>query len=210
MIADAAGNNETEGAEVRAEVEGEAVAGDAAGDVDANGGKFLGGFGCGPDAGEAGQAAGGDAAGGGGADEDFLESAHVIHRAEFEAAGARRQKSRAGAGAEIENGIADELAGTMEGDIAAAVALRQLDAARGQGGAAEQHVFGVGVAAERDHGGMLEQQQGVGNGAGLAAAHQRFLHLLGRGISYATEMGHAEASVGWQRATGTWQLGFRR
>src|SRR6267142_4342773 len=79
-VGDAAGNDQVEVAEVGGDVEGEAVGGDPAADVDADGGELF--FrdiarGLDPDAGFAGNAVGGDTEFGGGADHGFFERADV-------------------------------------------------------------------------------------------------------------------------------------
>src|ERR1700720_4489593 len=79
-VGDAAGNDEVEVAEVGGDVVGKAVGGDPATDVDADGGEFF--FGdiarrLDPDAGFAGDAIGGDAEIGGGADHGFFERPDV-------------------------------------------------------------------------------------------------------------------------------------
>jgi len=57
--------------------------------------------------------------------------------------------------------IADQLAGTVVRDVAAAADFVELEAARGEGAGVEQRVLVVRVAAKGEHLGMLEQDEGV-------------------------------------------------
>src|SRR5580698_309824 len=103
----------------------------------------CGGFRIGPDAGQAGDAFGFDGEVGAGADQDFFEEADEIYCAQ------RFSKREIGTSlrlvpadegvrrspcitAEIEYGIADQLAGTVEGYVAAATASELCDAAPGE------------------------------------------------------------------------------
>src|SRR5215469_18043282 len=92
--------------------------GDPAADVDTNGRElFLGDAArrLDPDAGFAGDAIGGDAEVGRGADHGFFQSADVPVNIAADAV-------------EIENGIADDLAGAVIGDVAAAIRFAEFDA----------------------------------------------------------------------------------
>ena len=64
---------------------------------------------------------------------------------------------------EVEDGIADELARAVVGDVAAAPRLAQLDAERLEPLGRREHVRprGLGAAAEGDHVGMFQQQQDI-------------------------------------------------
>jgi hypothetical protein len=89
-----------------------------------DGGDFLfrdGAAGDGPDAGASGDALRGDTEVGAGADEGFFEEADVLDGSE-----ARVEA------AQIEDGVADELSGSVVGDVASAIDLVDLDAAAGQ------------------------------------------------------------------------------
>ncbi len=77
--------------------------------------------------------------------------------------------------AQIEDGVADELAGAVIGDVAAAVDLVEGDAARGRATRRRREVGAVGVAAEGEHGRVLEQQQHVADAALRAQRDQFFL-----------------------------------
>ena len=62
---------------------------------------------------------------------------------------------------EIEDRVADELAGPMEGDIAASLDLEQLHASCGEQGGGGEQVIRPGRAAKRDDWWMLDEQQHV-------------------------------------------------
>ena len=63
--------------------------------------------------------------------------------------------------AQVEDGVPHQLAGAVVGDVSAAIDLVEGDAARGEQRIGGQHVAAVRVAAEGEHGGMLEQEQDV-------------------------------------------------
>ncbi len=85
---------------------------------------------------------GGDGEVGAGADQDFFQAADEFDYANVTTRGSLRTSLRLvradewvrpyTKSAEIEDGIADELAGAVEGDVAAAIAFEELDAALGQ------------------------------------------------------------------------------
>ena len=77
--------------------------------------------------------------------------------------------------AQIQNGIADELAGPVIGDVTAAVSGMKGDAGAGQNFFARQKVFHVTVAAHGDCVGVLQKEQLVGNRARFALRHQPLL-----------------------------------
>ena len=64
---------------------------------------------------------------GAGADQDFFQAAYVINRAQGFALAVGR-----GDGAQVENGIADQLAGAVERHVAAAIGFEYLDTALGK------------------------------------------------------------------------------
>lgn len=68
---------------------------------------------------------------------------------------------RGGAGREVDDRVADELAGCVERDVAAARDLVQPDPARGQLARRDEQVLGLRGASERDDGGVLEQEERV-------------------------------------------------
>jgi len=63
--------------------------------------------------------------------------------------------------AQVHDRVADELARPVEGDVAAALRLEQLDAARREEGGRRNEILRLGAAPERDHGRMLEQEQHI-------------------------------------------------
>ncbi len=138
---------------------------------------LAGGGGLGPDAGEGGDAFTGDAEVAAGTDEHFFETADVCDGAD-----ARR------GGAEVEDGIADELSGAVEGDIAAAVGFEQFDAAGGEGFAGEEDVAAVGVAAEGDDGRMFEEKEGVADTVLFAEFDEGLLEVERGGVVGEAEM----------------------
>ncbi len=105
-----------------------------------------------PDAGGVGEAGADDAPVGDGADDGLLQKAHV--------------------GVEVQvvviqgdDGVGDELAGAVKGDVAAAVGFDDFDAAGGEeGGRGEEVARGAGVAADGDDGGMLDEEEETGVG----------------------------------------------
>ena len=114
-----------------------------------------GAAGVGPDAGAFTDALGGDAEVFAGEDESFFHEAHEVDGAEVGAAFAGK------VAAEVENGIADELAGAVVGDVAAAVDLVDFDAFGCESLVGEEDVGAGRVAAEGEDGRVLEEDQGV-------------------------------------------------
>src|SRR5262249_14976891 len=121
LVGDAAGHDQIEGVEVGGYVKGEAMRGHGARDVHADGGNLARYFLLRPDAGQAGNVPGDHAEVAAGADQRLFQLAHELDGANpgIEAA-------------KVEDGIADELSGAVEGDVAAAVGLMQLHAAGGE------------------------------------------------------------------------------
>src|SRR4029079_11482197 len=108
-----AGNDQTEIVEVGRDVEGEAMAGDPAGNPNPDGRQL---FGAHPDAGESLDPAGRHAVVGGSPNQHLLEVAHVaVHVAPLRL--------------QVEDRIADDFPGTVVGDVAAASRFVDLDAA---------------------------------------------------------------------------------
>ncbi len=101
-------------------------------------------------------------------DQRLFHEADEVHWAEAAAVG------RAQA-AQIEDGVADELAGTVIGDIAAAVDFVEGDAARSEHLVGGENIGAVGVAPQREHGRMLEQQQRVADAFLLAQRDELLL-----------------------------------
>src|SRR5690606_16904496 len=129
---DAAGDDALEVGEVGVHVEGEAVVGDPAAHGHADGGDFAVGD---PDAGLAVAAGGDEAEFADGVDQDLFQKAQV--------------GVEVFAGGEVDDGVADELAGAVVGDVAAAVGLDDFDAFVGEAGGVPDEVL-VRAAAQAD------------------------------------------------------------
>ena len=140
------------------------------------------GWGRTPDAGEAADAAGGDAVEGAEADEGFFHEADEVDGAE---AGGTAGVAEA---AEVEDGIADELAGAVIGDVAATVDFVEGDAAAGEELVGGQDVGAIGVAAEGEDGRVLEEQQDVFDAALEAEVDQLRLEAEGFVVGDAAEI----------------------
>ncbi len=180
-VGDAAGVDQAEIVEIGGHVEREPVRGDAAGHVNADRGNLA--LTCGrifrrpptalfqkaaalqvprrkpaPDASEAADASGRHAQLAAEPDKRLFHQANEVDRAKAVAAGIAQA-------AQIEDGVADELAGAVIGHVAAAVDLVERDAARGQQLIGGKNVGAAGVAAQREHGRVLQQQQHVADAA---------------------------------------------
>ena len=144
-----------DGGEVAADVEGEAVHADPVADTDADGGDFSVDHPC---AGEAFAAAGCDAEVGANFDQQVLEGAQVAMKVLTMVA-------------EVEDGIADELAGAVIGGLAAAI---DLDDGMGKmrGAAQAGLVRGAANGVNRV---VLEEQELIGDGAGAALGNEAVL-----------------------------------
>jgi hypothetical protein len=138
----------------------------------------------GPEAGEAGEAGGAEAEGGGGEEHDFFEAADVVGGGEV-------------AGAEVEDGVSDELAGAVEGDVAAAVGLEDLGAAAGEGFGGDEEVFGPAAAAEGVDGRVLQDGQCL---RGALKDGGGGLLLPAPGVVVVDEAGAVEADVSQHEA----------
>lgn len=161
LVSDAAGIDELEVTQVGGDVEGEAVRGDSAGDVDADRADFSFASRAGllvvkaaPDAGESGDATGADAVDSAEADEGFFHHSDEVDWTEAAAAGVLKAP-------EIEDRVADQLSGAVVGDVAPAIDFVQGDPAAGQQFIRGKDVGSAGVAAEGEDRGMLEQEDGV-------------------------------------------------
>ena len=91
-----------------------------------------------------------------GAHYDVFEAADEFDYAQSFAFAVRRWKS-----AEIEDRIADDLAGTVEGDVATAVTFEEFDAAAVELLGRGKNVGDLGIAAEGDDRGVFEQEEDV-------------------------------------------------
>ena len=86
-------------------------------------------------------------------------------------------------------GIADDLAGAVIGDVAAAAGFVHLDAARRERLRRRQDVRAAAVAAdaEREDGRMLDEQQQVADAAGAPLLDQRALQRQRLGVRHEAE-----------------------
>lgn len=167
----AAGDDELEVGEVGGDVEGQAVGGDPLADADAHGGD-LGGRTIGgrdPDAGGFGIAVAGDAVGGEGVDDGLLEEAHVAVEAQGLAG------IRVGEAFEVEDGVGDDLAGAVVGDVAAAVGLVEFNAQGGKAvGVGQDVACGPFSAGDGDDWGVLDEVDGAEVAGGIASGLDEF------------------------------------
>jgi hypothetical protein len=148
-VGQAAGDDEVEIAEISGDIVGKAVGSDPAADMDADGSEFFfGGVGRDPDAGFARNTIGGDAEAGGGADHDFFKGANVPVHVSLDA----RQ---------IENGVADDLAGAVISDVSTAIGFVKLDIFLMENAGGGQEIFAFAVAAERDDRRVLAEEEDV-------------------------------------------------
>ena len=155
--------------------------GDAAGDVDAEGGDF--GVLARPHASQPGDALRWDFEIGAGADEDFFEAANVFDDAERFAGCTVGGKS-----AQIEDGIGDELAGAVESNVAAAVALEDFNPALGKEFGRREDIFRFGIAAEGNDGRVLEKKNNVADAGFFAERDELFLQAERRGVIDGAEL----------------------
>lgn len=186
-IGEAAGDDEAEVGEVGGDVEGQAVGGDPLADADAHGGD-LGGRTIGgrdPDAGGFGVALAGDAVGGEGVDDGLLEESHVAVEAQG-LAGVWVDES-----CEVEDGVGDDLAGAVVGDVAASVGLVELDTEGGEAlGVGEDVIRGTLAAGDGDDGRVLDEVDGAQVAGGIAPGFDE-LGLAGALDCEGVLVGHA-------------------
>jgi hypothetical protein len=161
------------------------VGGDGPGDVDADGSDLLfgdGAAGVGPDTSEFTDALGGDAKVLAGEDEGFFHEADEVDGAEMRAFFARE------VAAEVEDGVTDELAGTVVGDVAAAVDLVDVDAFAGEKVVGGEDVGARGVATEGENRWVLKEDEGIANAVGFACSDDFGLNAKAFGVGDATEL----------------------
>ncbi len=156
------------------------MSGDAARNMHADGG-YLG-FGLvakrvGPDTGQSLDALGADAEVAAGANEHLFQAANEIDGSHLGLEAAQ-----------VEDRIGHQLARTMEGNVAAAIDVEELDAALGEELRRSDHVFKPGIASQGDNRRMLQQQQGIADTTGLAQVEQRALQLQRRIVRDQAEM----------------------
>ena len=80
---------------------------------------------------------------------------------------------------EVHDGVADDLARAMVGDVSAAVGVEELDAMVGEFRFRDQDVIEIPGAAEGDDGWVFEEQKGIGDLAGDAAVPEVGLEVEG-------------------------------
>ena len=163
--------------------------GDELRNVDADGSDFLFGdvpAGERPDAGAFADALRGDSEIFAGEDEGFFDEADEVDGAEVWAFFAGKVS------AEIEDGIADELAGAVVRDVSAALGLVDFDVLLREFGISCEDVGARGVAAKREDGRVLEQQECVCDEAGFARGDNFSLEAKAFGVAYAAEMKEVE------------------
>ena len=155
-VGDAAGDDPVEVAEIRRDVECEAVRGDALRDVDADGSDLFlkdAAPGEGPDTGALADALGHDAEVAAGADKNLFEQTNVVDRTEVRAFLAGE------VAAEVDDGIADELARAVVGDVSTAIDFVEFDSALGEKIVAGENVGAMAVAAKSEDRRVFEQEQ---------------------------------------------------
>ena len=99
-----------------------------------------------------------------------------------------RLPSGAAKSAQVEDGVADDLAGSVEGDVASAVAFEKLDAALGEEFGRSDHVGGFRVAAQGDDRRVFEQQQDVADLLFFAQCDELLLQAQAGGVVDGAEL----------------------
>jgi hypothetical protein len=171
FIGNAARDDQIKVSQISRNIVREAVRSDPAAKVHAKGGEFLF-FACGvadPDAVAARDARGGDSKIGCRADHGFFELLDV-------------PADVATVFGEIEDGVTDDLAGAVVGDVAAAVGFLERDVHLGQEAVARAEIFFFAVAAQGDYVGVLAEDQDVWDRAGFAAFDELMLQCAGLGV----------------------------
>ena len=140
-VCDAAVVDEGEVMEVRGDVEGEAVHGYPAFDVDSDGGDLVLAD---PDAGFSVPPGPGNAEAGKGANQRFFELPEVFPQV-------------CAVPGKVHDGVADYLARAMVGYVSASVGVDERDAVLGQHGFGGEDVIQTAGAAEGDYGGVFEE-----------------------------------------------------
>jgi hypothetical protein len=91
-----------------------------------------------------------------GAHQDFFEAAD-----EFDYAQRFAFAVCGGEATEIKDGVTDNLAGTVEGDVSSAVAFEEFDSTSLQEVGGGRYVRGIRVAAQRDYRGVFQQDEDI-------------------------------------------------
>ena len=188
-VRNAAGNDEREIAKIGADVEREAMRADVLGDVDANGRNLLfcnAASGKSPDSRALADALRRNAEIFAGEDQSFFDETDEID-------GAKVRTALAGKiAAEIEDGIADELAGAVIGDVSAALGLVNFNVFVGELRIGSEDVGAGGIASKREDGRVLKQQKRVRDEAGFARGDDFGLEAQAFRVADATEMKEIE------------------
>ena len=98
--------------------------------------------------------------------------------------------------AEIEDGVADELAGAVVGDVAAAVDLVDFYGFLGELVVRGEDVGAGGVAAEGEDGWVLKEDEGVADEAGFSGGDNLGLQAETFGVGDAAEMEEVDVHYG--------------
>jgi len=147
LIPNPARHNPRKAAQIGVDVEGKAVHAYPARELHAQGGDFPRGRGE-PYSGQTGYAMSGEAPVCQGAEDDFLQGAHVPANVAAEAL-------------QPQNGIPYDLTGTVVGYVPPSFNGVDLNASFSQEGFWEENVFGVGVAAQGNHRRMFAQDEPI-------------------------------------------------
>lgn len=188
---DTAGDDQVEVAEVCIYVQRETVGRDEVRDVDADGREFgLGDSRFGPHSGQARHTLGRDGEVSAGSNQGFFKAADEIDRSQSLPFAVGH-----GIPAQIEDGIADDLTGPVEGDVSTAIAFEDLDAALGKEFRRGDHVCCFGIAAERDHGRVFEQEQHVADLLFFSQRDQLLLQAQAGGVVNGPELDDGDQSL---------------
>ena len=166
LVADAARDHLVEPGQRGVHVHGQAMGGHAASHPHADGGQLA--LIDDPDSGQGLDAAGGHAEGGGGLDDGRLQAADVAAQVERVA--------------QLDDGVGDQLARPVEGDVAAAIDAHEFGAKVAQAIGTGQQVRLIAAATDGVDREVLEQQQPVADSAAAPLVGQLVLQLPGRPI----------------------------
>ena len=152
-------------------------------------------MGIGPDACQAYYPLRGDTEVGAGAHQDIFQAAYEFNYAQ-------RFAFAVGAGesAQIKDGIADDLAGAVEGYVAAAVAFEEFDPTLLQEFRRGEYVRGFGIAAQGDYRFVLQQEKDVADFFFFAEGDQLLLQFQAGGVIDSAELDNGDHVPVTQRA----------
>src|SRR6185369_7404447 len=100
-----------------------------------------------------------------------------------------------GNAAQIKNGIANQLAGAMEGNVPAAVAFEYLHAPMGEQFGRRNDILPAGIAAKSNHGRMFEEEEDVTDAAFLAQFDQAPLQAQAGGVVHGAELEDGDQEI---------------